>query len=190
MALPHIPYRWTLDDLFALPDDGKRYELVEGQLTEMPAPSMAHAIVVANLLRLLFALRSAIGLETFTAPMAVFLRSQDLLQPDIVGLLPNSRARRVKAGIDGPPDLVIEVLSPSTRDHDLLTKRALYGLAGVREYWIVDPEARTVERLSLHDDALHRASLASVGESLESPLLPGAAIPLAAIFADLDGIED
>ena len=191
MALALVPpKRWTIEDLDALPDDGKRYELIEGGLAEMTAPGMAHARIVANLLRLLFALRASIGLETFTAPVAVVLRGRDLLLPDIVGLLPGSRARCVPAGIEGPPDLVIEVLSPSNRDHDLLTKRALYGLAGVREYWIVDPEARTVERLTLHEDALHHAALAAGEATLVSPLLPGAAFPLAAIFSDLDGIEN
>lgn len=184
--------RWTIDDLKAIPDDGKRYELIEGEVVEMTAPNMAHAMIVANLLRLLFPLLSTIGLRALTAPVNVFLRGKDLLQPDVAGLLPGSRARMTRDGIDGPPDLVIEVLSPSNRVHDLLTKRALYELAGVREYWIVDPDERTVEILTLHEDALHRASLATAAgdDLLVSPLLPGADLPLAAVFAGIDDIAE
>ena len=76
--------------------------------------------------------------------------------------------------MEGAPDLVIEVLSPSNRGHDLLTKRALYARAGVREYWIVDPEARTIEILALDRDALHLVGVSSGDESPVSPLFGSA----------------
>ena len=86
-------------------------------------------------------------------------------------MLPGSDARVELRGVEGPPDLVIEVLSPSNRGHDLLTKRALYARAGVREYWLVDPDARTVEILTLDRDAFHLAMAASGDEAPVSPLL-------------------
>ena len=89
-------------------------------------------------------------------------------------------------GVEGPPDLVIEVVSPSNRSRDLLTKRALYGRAGVREYWLVDPEARTIEILALDRDAFHLAVAASGDETPVSPLLGQLPITANELFADID----
>jgi Uma2 family endonuclease len=89
-------------------------------------------------------------------------------------------------GIEGAPDLLIEVLSPSNRGHDLLTKRALYARAGVREYWLVDPEVRTIEILTLDRDAFHLAVAASGDESPISPLLGPPPVTAADLFAGID----
>jgi Uma2 family endonuclease len=177
---------WTYDDLFALPDDGKRYEIIEGELYEMPAPNWDHATTVMNLVLLLAPLIQSLGGKLVTAPLDVFFPGADPVQPDILAILPGSRAVGGGRGVQGPPDLVIEVLSPSNRGHDLLTKRALYGRAGIREYWIVDPASRTVELLSLDRDAFHSTRLAGGEDDVISPLLEDAAFPLTAIFAGID----
>jgi Uma2 family endonuclease len=91
--------------------------------------------------------------------------------------------------VQGPPDLLIEILSPSNRGHDLLTKRALYARAGAREYWIVDPVQRTIEVLTLDRDAFHSVQTASGDDSVVSLLLAGTTIPVAGIFARFDEIE-
>ena len=148
---------WTYEDLFALPDDGRRYEIIEGELYEMPAPTWAHATVITNLISLLIPLVVKLGGRLVTAPLDVFFQGANPVQPDIVVLLPDSQAQSHCAASRVPPDLLIEVLSPSNRGHDLLTKRALYARAGVREYWLVDPEARTIEILALDRDAFHLA---------------------------------
>lgn len=111
------------------------------------------------------------------------------MQPDIVVLLPESAAIGAGRGVAGAPDLLIEVLSPANRGHDLLTKRALYARAGVREYWIVDPASRAVEILALDRDALHTVHRASGEDPVISSLLGDAAFPLAAIFAGVDQLE-
>jgi Uma2 family endonuclease len=189
MALPKPqPGAWTYDDLFALPAD-KRHEIIEGELYEMPPPTWAHATTIMNLIALLLPVVSAIGGQLRTAPVGVFFPGADPVEPDLLVILPGSRAIGGGRGVEGPPDLVIEVLSPSNRDHDLLTKRALYGRAGVREYWIVDPEARTVEVLTLDRDALHSLRTAAAHETITSPVLGDAAFPVAAVFARLDEIE-
>jgi Uma2 family endonuclease len=108
------------------------------------------------------------------------------VQPDILVISPGGPARIVTRGIEGAPDLLIEVLSPSNRSHDVLTKRALYGRAGVREYWIVDPEARTIEILALDRDALHSVQTASGGATPVSPLLGSLPITADGLFADVD----
>ena len=106
-----------------------------------------------------------------TAPLDVFFAGANPVQPDIVVILAEGTARVVRRGIEGPPDVLIEVFGPSTRVHDLLTNRALYARAGIREYWLVDPEARSIDVLSLDRDAFHQVATFSGGDHLESPLL-------------------
>jgi Uma2 family endonuclease len=185
MALTKQARIWTYDDLLALPDDGTRYEIVEGELHEMPSPNWDHSTTVMNLITLLLPVVTAMGGLLRTAAIDVFFAGADPVQPDLLVLLPGWGGRLTQRGPEGAPDLVIEVLSPSNRAYDRLTKRALYGRAGVREYWIVDPEARTVEVLTLERDALVTAQLASGDDAVTSALLGGAAFPLTAIFAGI-----
>jgi Uma2 family endonuclease len=131
----------------------------------------------------------ALGGWLVTAPVDVFFPGADPVQPDIVVMLQGGEASPFRRGVQGPPDLAIEVISPSNRGHDLLTKRALYARAGVREYWLVDPEARTVEILALDRDAFHSVQVAAVAETIVSPLLGNAEFPVSAVFARLDDIE-
>jgi Uma2 family endonuclease len=177
---------WTYEDLFALPDEGRRYEIIEGELYEMPSPSWEHAVTVTNLVLFLGPVIRLLGGTLVTAPLDVFFPGANPVQPDIVVLLPGSRAIGRGRGVEGAPDLVIEVLSPSNRGHDLLTKRSLYARAGVREYWIVDPDARTVEILALDRDAFHLAASVPGHETPVSPLV--GPLPFAAeeLFPALD----
>ena len=186
MAQTKLAGTWTYTDLLALPNDGRRYEIIEGELYEMPAPSWAHATVIANLISALIPLVVKLGGRWRTAPLDVFFQGADPVQPDIVVLLPESEAHPTERGVEGPPDLLIEVLSPSNRGHDLLLKRSLYARAGVREYWLVDPEARTIEILALDRDALHLTVAASGEKSLDSPLLGHLPITANDLFADID----
>ncbi len=171
MALRKPAGTWTYDDLLAFPDDGRRYEIIEGELYEMPAPSLIHATVVTNIITLLIPLLASVGGRWWTAPLDVFLPGANPVQPDFIVILPGSTVSFVARGIEGPPDLIVEVLSPSNRVHDLLTKRALYARAGVREYWIVDPEQRTLQILSFDGNAIHADSIGSGNDHLTSPLL-------------------
>ena len=188
MTIAHPRKSWTYEDLLALPDDGKRYEIIEGVLHEMPGPNGQHAAAVMNLIMLLAPFVQALGGAVRTAPIDVFVPHGTPIQPDVLAILPSGAARLSKRGVEGPPDLVVEVLSPSNRDHDRYTKRALYGVAGVREYWIVDPDARTVEVLTLHRDALHSAGTFSGDARIPSQVLPEAAVAAADVFAGLDDI--
>lgn len=186
MAITKPAGTWTYEDLFSLPDDGRRYEIIEGELYEMPAPSWAHATVIANLISALIPLVVMLGGRWRTAPLDVFFQGAEPVQPDIIVLLPESQAHPTERGVEGPPDVLVEVLSPSNRGHDLLTKRALYARAGVREYWLVDPEARTIEILTLDRDAFHLAVAASGDESPVSPLLGPLPVTAADLFTGID----
>ena len=126
----------------------------------------------------------------YGAPVDVFLTGDSVVQPDFSVVLPDERVRRTTRGLEGPPDLVVEVVSPSNRDHDRLTKRALYGLAGVGEDWLVDPEARAVETLVPGRDALHGHAVRTGGHTIGSPPVPEAAFAAADVFASLDDIEE
>lgn len=181
---------WTYEDLFSLPDDGKRYEIIEGELYEMPSLSGAHAKTIINLIALLLPIVARLRAELFTAPLDVFVSGGDIVQPDLVVLLPGGTAHLALRGVEGPPDLAIEVLSPSNRGHDLLTKRILYQRAGVREYWIVDPASRQIELLALDEDVFRTAQIAAGDESIVSPVLGGAAFPLATVFARVRDFAD
>ena len=185
MAVTKQAGTWTFEDLFSLPE-GKHYEIIEGELYEMPPPSWNHVVVISNLILLLGPLVRALGGQIGTGPAGVFFPGANPVEPDIIVILPGSAAVAGGRGVEGPPDLLIEVLSPSNRAHDLLTKRALYGRAGVREYWIVDPIAKTVEALALEGDALHSVQLASGDDAVVSPVLAGTGFPLAEIFAGVE----
>lgn len=188
MALPR-PTRhfWTYEDLLALPDDGKRYEIIHGDLIEMTGPNWDHGTVVYNLVLLLGPLVQTLCGLLRQAPLDVFL-GRNVVQPDLFAILPGGAARPERNGLRGAPDLVIKVLSPGNRDHDRRRKRATYRDFGVSEYWIVDPETRSVEVLRLQDSD-HTVETITGDAVIASTLLPGASLPLAAIFADLEGIE-
>lgn len=144
MALP-----WgaplTEHDLATMPDDGHRYELLDGTLLVTPAPNISHQRCVTRLLVLLDAARLA-GQEVFVAPFDVRLSETTVLVPDLVVA---QKADLTPARLDGPPLLAVEVLSPSTRRIDLGTKRLAYEAAGVPAYWLVDPELPSLTVLEL-----------------------------------------
>jgi Uma2 family endonuclease len=186
MALTKQAGTWTYEDLLSLPDDGRRYEIIEGELYEMPSPTWAHAATIMNLIMLLGPVIRALGGQLATAPLDTFFQGADPVQPDILAILPGSRTRGHGRGVEGAPDLAVEVLSPSNRGHDLLTKRTLYARGGVREYWIVDPANRTVEILVLDRDAFHTRRLAVAGGEFSSPLLGNETFMVGDVFAGLD----
>ncbi len=189
MAVQRHDAPWTYEDLLALPDDGKRYEIIEGELFALTGPNLWHVTAVANLTALLLPYVSAIGGRFYPAVFDLFLVGANPVQPDLAVTLPGSTVRRVGRGVEGPPDLVIEVISPSNRVHDVLTKRALYGRAGVREYWIVDPVALTVEIVTFADGPARSRTFAG-DQRVVSEVLPNVDFPTSAVFADFDTIED
>jgi Uma2 family endonuclease len=136
----------------ALPDDGVRRELLDGVVVVNPSPLTRHQRLVARLFLALEAAYGATGRgEVFFAPFDVVLDRKVVVQPDLLVVL---RARQdivTPANVRGAPDLVVEVLSDGTRRRDVRTKKALYERAGVRQLWLVDPEADRVEVYALVD---------------------------------------
>lgn len=173
---------WKYEDLFDLPD-GKRYEIIDGELYEMPAANSDHATVVMNLIAVLLPVVKALGGKIFTAPLDVFFSGANPIQPDVLVLTPDQLGLITKRGIEGAPSLVIEVLSPGNPEHDRITKRALYARGGVREYWIVSPEAAVIEVLALEGGAYRKHVRAGGDELVTSTVLPELSFPASQAFA-------
>lgn len=144
-AVLQIERPYTSEDLASIPDDGKRYEVIGGELIVSPAPSTKHQRASIRLTRILadYLERSASG-EVFAAPLDVVLGTHDIVQPDLVVMLHRHAERITEAGIEGAPDIVIEITSPSSQRVDRIRKSATYATFGVPEYWIVDPETETI----------------------------------------------
>jgi Uma2 family endonuclease len=177
----------TYDAYAALPDDGKRYEVIEGELCLVPAPNMKHAQVSRNLAFALWAFVSPRKQgQVFLAPFDVILSETNVLQPDVLYVSKNRLNILSQIGASGAPDIAAEVLSPSTRRRDEVTKLRLYESFGVDEYWIVDLAKSAIRTYRRSGKKLAQvAELANEkGVTLTTPLLPGLAIPLEAIFED------
>ena len=140
----------TYRDYAALPDDGRRYELHDGALSVTPAPGTRHQRAIGSLYVLLRAHVEAHRLgEVFVSPIDCILSDTTVVEPDLV-YLDRPRARLVsERAIEGPPTLVVEVLSPSTTTIDRGPKQELYAHHGIPHYWIVDPVAGTIEAYGL-----------------------------------------
>src|SRR5437667_5908234 len=147
MGMPETSGRWTRDMVLALPDDGKRYELFDGELLVTPAPSVVHQQAVTALLERLLPYVRAHGIgKLLTSPADLSLDGEQLAQPDLF-VAPLGSGPTPTRWEDVPnPILVIEVLSPSTARYDRVVKRRRYQRTGIPEYWIVDLDARAVER--------------------------------------------
>lgn len=185
MAATNQTKFWTYEDLFDLPDDGRRYEIIDGELYEMPAPIFEHALAIARLFALLLPVVARRGGEVLTAPLDVFMRGANPVQPDLIVLLPERFGFINKRGIEGPPDLIVEVLSPSNPQRDRLTKRALYERAGVHEYWLGSPKAASVEVLALDGETFRTHASAGGDELVTSALFPELSFAASAIFPNL-----
>jgi Uma2 family endonuclease len=140
---------FTADDLDSLPDDGNRYELVDGELLVTPSPTVRHQAVAGELAFLLQRARPG-GLRVLMAPMDVRFGPKRQVQPDVL-VIRDEGLDAIR--IESVPLLVVEVLSPGTRSRDQVTKRRVYEQAGVPSYWIVDPKRPSLTVLELRDGA-------------------------------------
>ncbi len=163
----------TYKDYEVLPADGRRYELHEGELSVTAAPNPQHQRIIRNLNEVLWHYVKSRGLgEVLFAPIDCILDETTVIQPDLV-YLDSSRLSIVSSrGLEGPPTLVVEVLSPATTLVDRSTKRQLYARYGVPYYWIVDPEARTVEAYLLSEGGYQLATRAAGSEAVTLPPFP------------------
>jgi Uma2 family endonuclease len=177
----------TYDDYAAFPEDGRRHEIIDGEHYVVPSPITKHQAISR---RLEFALvkyleQNRIG-TVFDAPYDVVLSELDVVQPDILYIANEHSAIITEKNVQGAPDLVIEIISESTRHTDEITKRKLYERSGVSEYWVVDPVVDTVKIYRLIDRGYQRVAEVSneAGGGLETPLLPDFVMDIGAVFRD------
>ena len=182
MAQPKPWIKFTVKEYMTTPED-KRYQLLDGELVLAPSPTQRHQAIVAQLFVALRQFVNDNGLgRVWFAPLDVVLSNYDVAQPDIL-FVSNDRANIItEANIQGAPDLVVEILSPATAEYDRGYKQLLYGRHGTQEYWLVDPDAGTVEVQSITDAGLELHGLYQRGQTLTSPLLEGLSIDLELIF--------
>lgn len=178
MALPAETGRtgFRYADLALFPEDNLRREIINGELIVTAAPATRHQSAVANIVGGLLAYRRAHGGKVFPAPTDVFLSDDNVVEPDVLFVTAEHIDQVEERYVNGSPDLVVEISSPSTRRLELVRKRDLFSQFGVPEYWYVDLEADRVEVYRLGEGPYGAPILFYTGQVLETPVLPGFAI--------------
>jgi Uma2 family endonuclease len=172
----------TYEDYCHLPNDGKRYEVIDGELYVSPSPRTIHQLVSVRL-----SSRLHIHVEThdlglvLEAPMDIVLSRTNVVQPDIMFIAKARLHIVTPENIRGAPDLLVEILSPSTADVDRDVKRKLYARFGVKEYWLVNPDQQQIEVYRARRRQFPSRPTVT-RHALESPLLPGLSITLAEVW--------
>ncbi len=179
---PRVSYA----DLQRIPEDGNRYELYDGELYVVPSPLPRHQRISKRLFLALFELTRQKGGEVFYAPFDIVLSEYNVVQPDLIYFGPESARRiRPREHVRFPPDMAIEVLSPSTARNDRGRKRDLMATHGVPEYWIVDPDSHHIELSVLREGRYGTPQIVSGGRCV-SATVAGLEIDLVELFRDLD----
>lgn len=174
-----VDIRLTYDDYCLLPDDGKRYEIIDGELFVTPSPRRAHQRVVTELSRVLGNYLEGTGCgEVYVAPFDVVFSLFDVVEPDIVYVAKEHASVVTERNVQGAPDLVVEVLSETTAKTDRSIKLKLYARYGVREYWLIDPDMCTAEIYRQGTQGLEQVATLQSSDSLTTPLLPGFSVRL------------
>jgi Uma2 family endonuclease len=178
---------WTYEDYLRLPDDGWRYEVLKGTLSMSPAPTPKHQGTLARLVFLVQTYLAAhpVG-RVYFAPLDVLLPGglATPVQPDLVFLRNERRNLVTERAIEGAPDLIAEVLSPSNWLTDRREKFEIYAEAGVLEYWILDPRGATVEVFTLQDGAYELVGSFDSADRVQSRVWAGFSPAVSEIFAD------
>ncbi len=180
-GLPSV--KMTVEHLFQLPEDGLRHELLDGEHVVTPSPNLRHQVLLLRLAR-----RVADSLDTsragqvFVAPLDVVFSNFDLTEPDLLYVSNERRQVLTKKNVQGAPDLAVEILSASTAHRDRGAKQQIYERFGVREYWIVDPEADTIDRIVFAAPGF--VHYLRAGDELVTELLPGFSLDLETFFRE------
>ena len=181
VARPRV--RFLATDIWDTPDDGNRYEVIDGELYVTPPPIVLHQRTSGTLYHQVRGYLDAhpIG-EIFAAPIGVILEGSGGFQPDLVYVSSARRAIITEQGIEGAPDLVVEILSPSTQSRDRGIKFRGYAAAGVTHYWIVDPRQRTLEAYRLGDEGYGQPAIYGDDAVFRPDLFPGLDIQVGSLF--------
>ncbi len=180
IRLPVSGTRMTAEKFFQLPETNEPVQLLNGTILVTPPPIPEHQTTVGDIYVLL---RQVVpNGRVFLSPIAVYLDEANVPQPDLVWVAEHSQCRITEKRLEGPPDLVVEVLSTGTARCDKTIKFLLYEQFGVREYWLVDPTRKQIEVWCLEGKALVQHGLYAAGESFESPVLSGEIIQITTVL--------
>ena len=172
----------TYEDYRNTPDD-QRYELLDGELVVLPTPNIAHQVTLGDLLCELFDFLKDKELGEAFLRVAVVLSDTNVVEPDIT-FVSSSRMDIVETdNIRGAPDLVVEIISPSNPERDVVRKRDIYARHGVGEYWIADPDARSIRVMALEGSTYSIIGEYEAGDKLTSPTLKGLRLEVEGVFA-------
>ena len=177
---------WTYEEFMALPEGGPvRYEIIDGDLCMTPARSPRHQEISGNLFEIIrqFLRTNPLG-KVYASPVDVVFSQEppQVVEPDLVFVATEHLSLITEKNLQGVPDLLVEILSPTTSLRDRREKLALDERVGVPEYWIVDPERNSVQVFRLSGERYGSELEFGLGDRLETPLLPGLSIPLSEVF--------
>ncbi|GAB4511930.1 MAG: Uma2 family endonuclease [Anaerolineae bacterium] len=172
----------TVEEYLALPESSDRSDLIEGEIIVSPAPSYMHQACVFNTAKLVDLIGTGTGI-TVISPMDVYILADSVVQPDVFWVRHDSESCVLRDNYwYGAPDLVIEVLSPSTEMRDRGVKYDIYERSGVREYWLINVVSPFIEVYTLHEGKFQRLGVFTPGESFESLVLAGHKVETGALF--------
>lgn len=180
--LTTLEKRATVEDYERL-GEGAPYQLIAGELIMSPSPTPFHQSIIFNIGLVLapFVKQNRLG-KLFMSPLDVYLSKEDVFQPDLIFIRADRAKGLQKDKLRIIPDLVVEVLSPSTAYYDFTRKKEMYCARGVEEYWIIDPEMETLEIMIKHGEIYQTESLLKNDAILESKMFPGFQMKIADIF--------
>lgn len=175
----------TYDDYLHLPNDGRRYEILEGEIFVSPSPVTKHRRISRNLLALLHqhVRQHKLG-EVLSAPTDVILSRTNVVQPDLL-FISKSRAKiLMEKNIQGAPDLMVEILSETSEEQDRTAKKQIYARHGVKEYWLIDPDRETLEvhKLEKTERVFRHTATYQRDESFQSAFFPSLKIKLSELW--------
>jgi len=180
-----IEPRVSYADLERAPEDGRRYELYDGEAVVVPSPNLGHQDAATNIFELLHAYARQHGGKALIAPIDIVFSEFDVLQPDVAFFRgPRRHLLRRDQPVRSAPDLVVEILAPGTERTDRGRKMQAYARFGVPEYWVVDPTATTVEVLRLSEGRFALEQSAQRGDTVRSATLPDLQFPATDTFAE------
>jgi Uma2 family endonuclease len=173
----------TRFDYEQMPDGPPYFQVIEGELVMSPSPKTSHQQILGSLYLILsrHLQEKPVGL-VLLAPLDVFLGDVNVYQPDLIYVSNERRSFVTDRGIEGPPDLVVEILSPATARYDRGFKRKVYARTGVQELWLIDPETKLIQVYRLTEDAETPVATLGANAILETALLPGLRVDTAAVF--------
>jgi Uma2 family endonuclease len=177
------PGNLTYEDYVRLPDDGRRYEILDGELEVSPAPAPRHQRVLLSLLRIVdrHVEERDLG-HVYVAPIDMILAPTTIVQPDLVFVAAGRKAIVTERAIEGPPDLAVEILSPWSDRRDRVAKAGCYARYGIRHYWIADPVARTLETYEVEGAEYRLIATHEGAARVRTALFPGLEIDLGRVW--------